>query len=80
MKIAILSPIAWRTPPFHYGPWEYIVSLLTEGLVKKGIDVTLFATGNSKTKAKLHSICKKGYEEDKGQQQSQDEPVFSSSP
>ena len=65
MKIAMLSPIAWRTPPYHYGPWEYIVSLLTEGLVKKGIDVTLFATGNSKTKAKLHSICKKGYEEDK---------------
>ncbi len=65
MKIAMLSPIAWSTPPSHYGPWEYFVSTLTEGLIKNGIDVTLFATGNSKTGAKLHSICEKGYEEDK---------------
>ncbi len=33
MKIALLSPIAWRTPPRHYGPWERMVSLLCEGLV-----------------------------------------------
>ena len=33
MKIALLSPIAWRTPPRHYGPWESVVSLLAEGLV-----------------------------------------------
>jgi glycosyltransferase involved in cell wall biosynthesis len=65
MRIALLSPIAWRTPPEHYGPWELIVSLLAEGLVAKGIDVTLFATGNSITKAALHSVCAKGYEEDK---------------
>lgn len=65
MKIAMLSPIAWSTPPSHYGPWEYFVSTLTEGLIKNGINVTLFATRNSKTKAKLHSICEKGYEEDK---------------
>ena len=45
MKIAMLAPIAWRTPPRHYGPWERIVSLVTEGLVKEGLDVTLFATG-----------------------------------
>ncbi|MBN1409341.1 MAG: glycosyltransferase family 4 protein [Spirochaetales bacterium] len=65
MRIALLSPIAWRTPPEHYGPWESIVSLLAEGLVEKGVDVTLFAAGNSVTKAKLHSICPVGYEEDK---------------
>ncbi len=65
MKVAMLSPIAWRTPPRHYGPWEYVVSLLTEGLVKRGIDVTLFATGDSQTKAKLVSVCPRGYEEDK---------------
>jgi len=65
MHIALLSPIAWRTPPSHYGPWELIVSLLTEGLVAKNIDVTLFAAGNSITRAKLHSICLRGYEEDK---------------
>lgn len=65
MKIAMLSPIAWRTPPRHYGPWERVVSLLTEGLVAKGIDVTLFATGDSITRAKLCAVCKRGYEEDK---------------
>jgi len=64
MKIALISPIAWRTPPVHYGPWENIASLLAEGLVKKGIDVTLFATGDSLTAGKLCAVCKCGYEED----------------
>jgi glycosyltransferase involved in cell wall biosynthesis len=64
MKIAMLSPIAWRTPPRHYGPWENVVSLLTEGLVDRDMDVTLFATGDSQTKARLVSVCPKGYEED----------------
>jgi glycosyltransferase involved in cell wall biosynthesis len=64
MKIAMISPIAWRTPPHHYGPWEQVVSLLTEGLINNDINVTLFATGDSITKANLHSICPKGYEED----------------
>lgn len=64
MKIAMISPIAWRTPPHHYGPWEQVVSLLTEELVNAGLDVTLFATADSMTKAKLHAICPKGYEED----------------
>ncbi|MBN1379474.1 MAG: glycosyltransferase family 4 protein [Gammaproteobacteria bacterium] len=66
MRIALLSPIAWRTPPRHYGPWENVVSLLTEGLVHRGIDVTLFATGDSVTGATLQSVCAKGYEEDTG--------------
>ena len=65
MKIAMLAPIAWRTPPIHYGPWELVTSLITEELVKNGIDVTLFATKDSLTKAKLHAVCPKGYEEDK---------------
>lgn len=65
MKIAILSPCAWRTPPLHYGPWEKFVSLLTEGLVERGLDVTLFATKNSHTKAKLEAVIERGYEEDK---------------
>ena len=64
MKIAMLSPIAWRTPPRHYGPWESIVSLLTEGLIARGYDVTLFATGDSQTKGRLVSVCPKGYAED----------------
>ena len=65
MRVAMLSPIAWRTPPRHYGPWERMVSLLTEGLVTRGVDVTLFATGESKTKAELVSVVASGYEEDK---------------
>ena len=64
MRIAMLSPIAWRTPPRHYGPWESIVSLLTEGLAARGYDVTLFATGDSLTAGTLHSVCPRGYEED----------------
>ena len=65
MRIAMLSPIAWRTPPRHYGPWESVVSLLTEGLVSRGCKVTLFATGDSETSGKLHAICARGYEEDR---------------
>jgi glycosyltransferase involved in cell wall biosynthesis len=65
MRIAMLSPIAWRTPPRHYGPWESVVSLLTEGLVSRGHNVTLFATGDSVTSGKLHAICARGYEEDR---------------
>ncbi|MFB3926252.1 MAG: glycosyltransferase family 4 protein [Syntrophales bacterium] len=64
MKIAMLSPISWRTPPRHYGPWEQVVSLLTEGLVRKGIDVTLFATADSVTSAALKCICPSPCEED----------------
>jgi len=65
MRIAMLSPIAWRTPPRHYGPWESVVSLLTEELVSRGHDVTLFATGDSETKGQLHAVCARGYEEDR---------------
>lgn len=65
MRIAMLSPIAWRTPPRHYGPWEWVVSQLTEGLVRRGVDVTLFATADSQTSAKLDAVCPRGYEEDR---------------
>ena len=61
----MLAPIAWRTPPRHYGPWEQVVSLLTEGLVGRGVDVTLFATADSLTSAHLHAVCPAGYEEDR---------------
>lgn len=64
MKIAVLSPIAWRTPPRHYGPWESVASNMTEELVRRGYDVTLYATGDSQTAGKLKSVCPRGYEED----------------
>jgi glycosyltransferase involved in cell wall biosynthesis len=63
MKVALLGPIAWRTPPRHYGPWELITSLLAEGLTARGVDVTLFATLDSITKAALDGVCPTGYEE-----------------
>ena len=64
MKIAMLAPIAWRTPPRHYGPWELVTSLLTEALVARGIDVTLFATQDSETAGTLAGLVPRGYEED----------------
>jgi len=64
MRIAVLSPISWRTPPLHYGPWESVVSLLTEELVQMGMDVTLFATGDSQTSGKLVAVCPRPYSED----------------
>ena len=66
MKVALLGPIAWRTPPLHYGPWELITSLLAEGLTARGVDVTLFATLDSVTKATLDGVCPTGYEESAG--------------
>jgi glycosyltransferase involved in cell wall biosynthesis len=64
MRIAVLSPISWRTPPRHYGPWESVVSLLTEELVRLGLDLTLFATGDSQTSGKLVAVCPRPYSED----------------
>src|SRR5207248_11263680 len=57
MRVAMLAPISWRVPPRHYGPWELVVSLLTEGLVERGVDVTLFATADSVTAARLDAVC-----------------------
>jgi glycosyltransferase involved in cell wall biosynthesis len=65
MKIAILAPVAWRTPPVHYGPWEQMASNVAEGLVKRGWDVTLFATANSLTAGTLQAVCPEGYEENR---------------
>src|SRR6478735_4893770 len=59
MKVAVLSPVTWRTPPRNYGPWEQVASVLTEGLVREGIETTLFATGDSVTEAKLESVCER---------------------
>jgi glycosyltransferase involved in cell wall biosynthesis len=60
----VLAPISWRTPPRHYGPWELFASLLTEGLVARGVDVTLFATGDSVTSARLSWVVPTSWSED----------------
>jgi glycosyltransferase involved in cell wall biosynthesis len=67
-RIAVLAPVAWRTPPRAYGAWETVASNITEGLVARGWkNVTLFATKESVTSAKLEGWVERGYEEDKTQ-------------
>ena len=61
LRVAVIAPLAWRTPPEHYGPWELFASLLTEGLVALGHDVTLFATADSVTTARLHGTAPHGW-------------------
>jgi glycosyltransferase involved in cell wall biosynthesis len=57
MRIALLSVLEFRVPPVGYGAIELVVSLLTEELVRRGHDVTLFASGDAITKAKLQAVC-----------------------
>ncbi|SCF25151.1 glycosyltransferase family 4 protein [Micromonospora mirobrigensis] len=64
MRVALLGPVAWRTPPYHYGPWEQVTGLLAEGLTRRGVDVTLFATLDSVTSADLDGVCPHGYADD----------------
>lgn len=64
LRVGMLAPISWRVPPRHYGPWERFVSLLTEGLVARGVDVTLFASADSETSARLVATAPRGYSED----------------
>ena len=64
LRVALLAPIAWPTPPPGYGPWEQIASNIANGLQARGLDVTLFATGNSRTAGKLASVVPVGINED----------------
>jgi glycosyltransferase involved in cell wall biosynthesis len=56
MRVAILSPVWFPVPPTGYGGIEWVVSLLADGLVEAGHDVTLFASGDSRTRARLVSV------------------------
>lgn len=64
LRVAMLAPIAWRTPPHNYGPWELATSLLTEALVRRGVGVTLFATLDSMTGATLQGVAPRPYNDD----------------
>jgi glycosyltransferase involved in cell wall biosynthesis len=64
MRIAVVGPVAQAIPPVRSGSVESVTSLLTEGLVAAGHDVTLFATGSSETSAKLHATFPLCYHED----------------
>ncbi|HKC14366.1 MAG TPA: glycosyltransferase family 4 protein [Patescibacteria group bacterium] len=63
LKIAQIAPLWHKIPPKEYGGTERVVSVLTEELVRRGHDVTLFATGDSETSAKLVSTYPKGLRE-----------------
>jgi glycosyltransferase involved in cell wall biosynthesis len=60
MRIAIVAPLIEPVPPPLYGGTERVVSVLTEELVRRGHDVTLFASGDSQTSAKLFACCERG--------------------
>lgn len=64
MRVGMLSSVSWRTPPQGYGPWELVTSLITEALVARGLDVTLFATADSETAGTLAGVMPRGYSED----------------
>ena len=61
LRIAHVAPVATSVPPVRSGSVETMTSLLTEGLVRRGHDVTLFATGDSTTRARLHANYAHGY-------------------
>jgi len=64
LRIAQVGPVATSIPPLGSSSVELMTSLLTEGLVARGHDVTLFATGTSRTAGKLHATFPTGYGED----------------
>jgi glycosyltransferase involved in cell wall biosynthesis len=64
LRIAQVAPVAQSVPPVKSGSIETTTNLLVDGLVSRGHDVTLFATGSSNTKARLHAIFDRGYCED----------------
>jgi mannose-6-phosphate isomerase-like protein (cupin superfamily)/glycosyltransferase involved in cell wall biosynthesis len=64
MRLALLAPIAQSIPPRYDGPRERQIALLCSGLVRQGVDVTLFASGDSMTAGQLAAVCPAAYTED----------------
>ncbi|HVA33241.1 MAG TPA: glycosyltransferase family 4 protein [Candidatus Baltobacteraceae bacterium] len=64
LRLAVLAPISWPTPPPGYGPWEQIAFNVADGMRRRGLDVTLFATGNSRFEGKLASVVPVGINQD----------------
>ena len=64
LRVALLAPISWPTPPPGYGPWEQVAYNIARGLTARGADVTLFATGDSQSPGKLASVVPHGLAQD----------------
>lgn len=65
MRIAQIAPLVERVPPKKYGGTERVVYALTEELIKRGHEVTLFASGDSETSAKLHAVYPRSLREER---------------
>jgi len=63
-RLAVLAAISWPAPPPGYGPWEQIAFNVADGMRRRGLDVTLFATGNSHFDGNLVSVVPVGLNED----------------
>jgi glycosyltransferase involved in cell wall biosynthesis len=63
-RLAVLAAISWPAPPPGYGPWEQIAFNVADGMRRRGLDVTLFATGNSHFDGNLVSVVPVGFNED----------------
>jgi glycosyltransferase involved in cell wall biosynthesis len=64
LRVAVLAPISWPVPPPGYGPWEQVAFDIADGMRRRGLDVTLFASGNSRFDGKLVSVVPVGINED----------------
>jgi glycosyltransferase involved in cell wall biosynthesis len=64
LRLAVLASITWPAPPPGYGPWEQIAYNIAQGMRARGLDVTLFATGNSRFDGKLASVVPVGLNQD----------------
>jgi glycosyltransferase involved in cell wall biosynthesis len=65
LRLAVLGPISWPTPPPGYGPWEQMAANIATGMSARGLDVTLFASGNSRAPVPISSVVPVGLEEDR---------------
>jgi glycosyltransferase involved in cell wall biosynthesis len=64
LKLAVLGSISWPSPPAGYGPWEQVAFNIADGMRRRGLDVTLFAAGDSTFEGKLSSVISVGLNED----------------
>ena len=64
LRLAVLAPITWPTPPPGYGPWEQIAFNIADGMRRRGLDVTLFAPANSRFDGPVESVIPVGCAED----------------
>jgi glycosyltransferase involved in cell wall biosynthesis len=64
LRLAVLAAISWPAPPPGYGPWEQVAFNVADGMRRRGLDVTLFAAGDSRFEGKLVSVVPVGLNED----------------